>query len=75
MSSASSACRFSRRTMAVSPSSRVWRPMPAIMRETKSSGMASVTATIKSQTRGDKVTIFKYKRRKNYKRTAGHRQP
>lgn len=36
---------------------------------------ASVTATIKSQTKGDKVTIFKYKRRKNYKRTQGHRQP
>ncbi len=36
---------------------------------------ASVEATIKTQTRGEKVTIFKYKRRKNYKRTAGHRQP
>ena len=36
---------------------------------------ASVTATIKSQTKGEKVTIFKYKRRKNYKRTTGHRQP
>ena len=36
---------------------------------------ASVEATIKSQTKGDKVTIFKYKRRKNYKRTQGHRQP
>jgi large subunit ribosomal protein L21 len=36
---------------------------------------ASVTATIKTQTRGDKITIFKYKRRKSYKRSAGHRQP
>lgn len=36
---------------------------------------ASVEATIKSQTKGDKITIFKYKRRKNYKRTQGHRQP
>jgi large subunit ribosomal protein L21 len=36
---------------------------------------AVVEATIKSQTKGDKVTIFKYKRRKNYKRTRGHRQP
>lgn len=36
---------------------------------------ASVSATIKSQARGEKVTIFKYKRRKNYKRTQGHRQP
>jgi len=36
---------------------------------------ASVEATIKSQGKGEKVTIFKYKRRKNYKRTTGHRQP
>ncbi len=36
---------------------------------------AVVEATIKSQTKGEKVTIFKYKRRKNYKRTQGHRQP
>lgn len=36
---------------------------------------ASVEAKIKSQTRSEKLTIFKYKRRKNYKRTTGHRQP
>lgn len=36
---------------------------------------ARVLATIKSHTRAEKVTIFKYKRRKNYKRTRGHRQP
>ena len=36
---------------------------------------ASVTATIKSQGKDAKITIFKYKRRKNYKRTYGHRQP
>jgi large subunit ribosomal protein L21 len=36
---------------------------------------AVVEATIKSQTKGEKVTIFKYLRRKNYKRTRGHRQP
>lgn len=36
---------------------------------------ASVTATIKSQGKDKKITIFKYKRRKNYKRTTGHRQP
>jgi large subunit ribosomal protein L21 len=36
---------------------------------------ATVEATIKSQTRGEKITVFKYKRRKNYKRTYGHRQP
>ncbi len=36
---------------------------------------AAVEATIKSQTRDDKILVFKYKRRKNYKRTYGHRQP
>jgi large subunit ribosomal protein L21 len=36
---------------------------------------ASVSATIKSQEKADKITVFKYKRRKNYKRTYGHRQP
>lgn len=36
---------------------------------------ASVKAVIVEQAKGDKVTIFKYKRRKNYKRTRGHRQP
>ena len=36
---------------------------------------ASVEAVIKEQKKGDKVTVFKYKRRKNYKRTRGHRQP
>ena len=36
---------------------------------------ASVEATIKSQGKDKKITIFKYKRRKNYKRTTGHRQP
>ncbi len=36
---------------------------------------ATVEATIKSHTKGDKILVFKYKRRKNYKRTQGHRQP
>ena len=36
---------------------------------------ATVTATIMSQGKGEKIRIFKYKRRKNYKRTTGHRQP
>ncbi len=36
---------------------------------------AKVEATIKSHTLGPKITVFKYKRRKNYKRTQGHRQP
>ena len=35
---------------------------------------ASVTATILEQTRGEKVIIFKKKRRQNYRRKNGHRQ-
>ena len=36
---------------------------------------ASVSATVKQQKRGEKLVIFKYRRRKNYKKTGGHRQP
>jgi len=36
---------------------------------------ASVTATVLSHGKGDKVLIFKKKRRKNYKVLRGHRQP
>jgi large subunit ribosomal protein L21 len=36
---------------------------------------ASVTATIVSHGKGDKVMIFKLRRRKHYKKTQGHRQP
>ncbi|MBC7134867.1 MAG: 50S ribosomal protein L21, partial [Oceanibaculum nanhaiense] len=35
---------------------------------------ASVAAEIIEQTRGDKVIIFKKKRRKNHRRKNGHRQ-
>ncbi len=35
---------------------------------------ARVAATVLDQARGDKVIIFKKKRRKDYKRTKGHRQ-
>ncbi len=34
----------------------------------------SVEAEIIEQGRGKKITIFKYKRRKSYRRKAGHRQ-
>lgn len=34
----------------------------------------SVTARVRAHGRGDKVRIFKLKRRKNYRRRAGHRQ-
>ena len=35
---------------------------------------ASVVAEVVSQTRGEKIVVFKKKRRKGYRRTAGHRQ-
>lgn len=36
---------------------------------------ASVSAEIKAQDRGPKIVIFKFRRRKNYRRKTGHRQP
>lgn len=36
---------------------------------------ASVKATIVAQDRAKKVIVFKYKRRKGYRRKYGHRQP
>ena len=36
---------------------------------------AKVTAKVIEQTRDDKVVIFKKKRRQNYRRTKGHKQP
>lgn len=35
---------------------------------------ARVKATIQEHGRGDKVIVFKFKRKKQYKRTIGHRQ-
>jgi large subunit ribosomal protein L21 len=35
---------------------------------------AKVTGTIVEQDRGPKVIVFKFKRKKQYKRTIGHRQ-
>ncbi len=34
-----------------------------------------VEAEVLGQARGEKIVIFKYKRRKSYRRKAGHRQP
>ena len=36
---------------------------------------ASVQGVIKEQKRAPKVIVFKYKRRKNHKKTRGHKQP
>jgi large subunit ribosomal protein L21 len=35
---------------------------------------AKVTATLEEQGRAEKVIVFKFKRKKQYKRTIGHRQ-
>ena len=35
---------------------------------------AKVTGTIAAHGRGDKVVVFKFKRKKQYRRTQGHRQ-
>jgi large subunit ribosomal protein L21 len=37
-------------------------------------GAAKVNATISAQDKGDKILVFKFKRKKQYKRTQGHRQ-
>ncbi len=36
---------------------------------------ATVTAKVDKQGKGRKITVFKYKPKKNYKRKQGHRQP
>jgi large subunit ribosomal protein L21 len=36
---------------------------------------ASVAAEITAQNRGKKLIVFKFRRRKNYRRKNGHRQP
>jgi large subunit ribosomal protein L21 len=36
---------------------------------------AKVVAKVVAQERGPKITIFKFRRRKNYRRKSGHRQP
>lgn len=36
---------------------------------------AAVAAEITAQDRGPKIVIFKFRRRKNYRRKTGHRQP
>jgi len=35
---------------------------------------ASVTGTVEAQARGEKVLVFKYKAKKQYRRNRGHRQ-
>lgn len=42
--------------------------------DAKLGGDATVSATVLSHGRGDKIIVFKKKRRKQYKRRQGHRQ-
>jgi len=37
-------------------------------------GSASVKATLLGEGRGDKIIVFKFKKKKQYKKTIGHRQ-
>ncbi|HSU25905.1 MAG TPA: 50S ribosomal protein L21 [Pyrinomonadaceae bacterium] len=43
-------------------------------KDAKIGGGATVSATVVGHGRGEKVIVFKMKRRKQYKRTQGHRQ-
>jgi large subunit ribosomal protein L21 len=36
---------------------------------------AVVKATVQEEIKGDKIIVFKYKPKKDYRRTKGHRQP
>jgi len=36
---------------------------------------AKVTAEILAQEKGEKLVVFKFRRRKGYRRKTGHRQP
>jgi large subunit ribosomal protein L21 len=43
-------------------------------KDAKIGGDATIKATVLSHGRGDKIIVFKKKRRKQYKRKQGHRQ-
>ena len=34
-----------------------------------------IAATVEDQMKDDKIVVYKYKKRKNFRRTKGHRQP
>ncbi len=40
----------------------------------ENAGAVRVNATVSAQDRGEKILVFKFKRKKQYKRTQGHRQ-
>lgn len=46
-----------------------------IVCDPKGLAKAKVICKVKSQGRAKKIRVFKYKRRKNYHRSYGHRQP
>jgi len=49
-------------------------PVKAAFEEGAMVSTRTLKATIVNNGRGDKVTVFKFKRKKQYKRTIGHRQ-
>ncbi len=46
-----------------------------VVTESKSLADARVLAEVVAQTKGPRVTVVKFKRRRNYRRKRGHRQP
>ena len=49
-------------------------PEPGQVLAGPEAGEAKVRVTITAHGRGKKITVFKFKRKKQYKRTIGHRQ-
>ncbi|MFY9726348.1 MAG: 50S ribosomal protein L21 [Bryobacteraceae bacterium] len=49
-------------------------PVKAAFQDGAMISVRTVKATILGNGRGDKVTVFKFKRKKQYKKTIGHRQ-
>ncbi len=54
--------------------SEVELPVKAAFQDGGELVSASVKGTIVSNGRGDKIIVFKFKRKKQYKKTIGHRQ-
>ena len=53
---------------------RITAPVPGVAVGTPTKVGAKVKATVVSHGRGDKVKIFKMRRRKHYQKHQGHRQ-
>jgi large subunit ribosomal protein L21 len=54
--------------------SEIELPVKAAFNDSSELVSGTVKATILGEGRGDKVLVFKFKRKKQYKKTIGHRQ-